>query len=98
MGRPSECRHCCRVRPVHRAHRLCVECYQFRDLWDAAPAALPDPEEDKIEEAALEAMIAEQMRPENLPPWWARAVRKQQKRGIARAREEFGRLLWGKRA
>lgn len=94
MGKPSECRHCKRPGPVHRRHLLCVECYQFRDLWEPEPP--PDEEEEEIEAAALEAMIAEQM--QRLPKWWAKAVRRQQKKGIRAAREEFGRLLWGKRA
>lgn len=94
MGAPSECRHCCRVGPVHPKHRLCVDCYQHRDLWEPEPP--PDADEEEMEEAALEAMIAEQM--QRLPKWWGADVRRQQKKGIRAARAEFGRLLWGKRA
>ncbi len=102
-AKPAECRHCKRPGPVHRKHRLCVECYQNRRLWDdcptalVAPAAVPDDEpEDGMSAEEVEALIAEQM--QRLPAWWARAVRLQQRRGVSAARAEFGRLLWGKRA
>lgn len=63
------CRHC-RAGKVNRPRGLCWNCYYTPGVKALYPvtskfAAKPEPTE-----AELDAMIAEQSKPENLPSWW----------------------------
>jgi hypothetical protein len=84
-GIVAPCRHCSRAAYL-KARGLCHPCYRVkktRDLYPALPCrgrdrpARPrqaDGTTDRMTEAELDAVIAEQSRPENLPAWWARHV------------------------
>lgn len=80
------CRHC-RLRSVY-SRRLCWRCFQdlrVRVLYPAtAHADRPRRREraDWVEptEAELDALIAEQSKPENLPAWWWEDVERQRQR------------------
>ena len=75
MKRPP-CKHC-RERPGYQARGLCWRCYRdltVRRLYPQDPRA-KRPEHEPTEEE-LEALIAEQSKPENLPGWWPEESRR----------------------
>lgn len=69
------CLHCSR-RKVNRPRGLCWKCYYcpgVREMYGprgAAGRAGAKQHEPEPTEEELDAMIAEQSKPENLPPWW----------------------------
>lgn len=69
MRGKTGCRHC-GGGPVNRPRGLCWTCYHkpgVRELYPSASKYAPTGEPTREE---LDAMITEQLRPENLPPWW----------------------------
>ncbi len=63
------CRHCTKGK-VNRPRGLCWRCYYtpgVKALYGITHKFAPKPEPT---EAELEALIAEQSKPENLPAWW----------------------------
>jgi hypothetical protein len=63
------CRHCGKKK-VNRPRGLCWACYYTPGVKELYPVTSKFAPRDEPTEAELEAMIAEQMRPENLPDWW----------------------------
>lgn len=72
------CLHC-GTRPASKARGLCFGCYKNRAVRDLYPKRRAQADGGPTE-AELDAMIAEQMRPENLPKWFHRDCRKQSPR------------------
>lgn len=69
-----KCLHCGRVRRI-QGRGLCWSCNRDRTIRNQYPLLRPrnmaddyDGSEPTMEE--LDAIIAEQMKPENLPDWW----------------------------
>jgi hypothetical protein len=63
------CRHC-RKRPVNRPCGLCWGCYYAPGVKELYPSTSKFRAKREPTMAELEALIAEQSRPENLPAWW----------------------------
>lgn len=63
---------------------LCDSCYHRKQA--TSPARI-DPEDEWTEDE-LEALIAEQSRPENLPSWWERDAR------LQNAEDVTDRISW----
>ena len=71
----KKCRHCKKA-TVSRPRGLCWVCYYtpgVKDLY--APQCKTEPNEQTEEE--LNAIIREQLKPENLPKWWSTDVKRQ---------------------
>ncbi len=80
------CRHCLKNK-AYAKRGLCSACYtRYRDLYPPATRGVPRgqgryfPSSGRPEETMeeVEALIAEQLKPENLPPWWKAAVFREQ--------------------
>ncbi len=68
----GECRHCHRFRSL-QGRGLCAMCHRTPAIRELYPRIFPMQNgalDHEPTEAELDAMIEEQMRPENLPPWW----------------------------
>lgn len=82
MDKPAACRHCSHPK-VTRPRGLCWSCYSapaVRRLYPPGggnPATAKFAPQGEPTAAELEATIAEQSRPENLPPWWWREARRE---------------------
>lgn len=91
------CLHCKRNREVKHKRGLCLSCYCDRAVRALYPRRRhPWSKEDTtadMTDAELDALIAEQLKPENLPSWWESEVRKQQRRHRAEAAGEPGHAV-----
>lgn len=93
------CLHCKVRAAVKQKRGLCMACYcdkAVRVLYPKRRGPWDKDEDDataNMTDAELDALIAEQMKPENLPPWWDYEVRKQQKRHQTEAGTECGQTL-----
>lgn len=86
------CRHCeARLTsPGGRGRGLCPRCFDDEAVRESYPQQKRGPkpgtvykpraEETEPTEEELNAMIAEQSKPENLPHWWAEAERQQREK------------------
>lgn len=63
------CIHC-HSESAGRARGLCWRCYQTKGIREQYPTQIVRTFDHEPSMAELNALIAEQMRPENLPPWW----------------------------
>ncbi len=72
----GNCLHCL-TNLANRPRNLCVACYKDKSIRNQYPTLIHrnDYTEDPTMEQ-LEDTIAEQSKPENLPEWWAKDVRK----------------------
>ena len=70
------CLHCRRNKPGHGNRGLCRHCWdrpgirnRYREIRPTGPTGEPTA-------AEIDAMIAERMKPENLPAWWPAECRR----------------------
>ncbi len=63
------CRHC-RKGKVNRPRGLCWNCYYTPGVKALYPITSKFATKREPTAAELDAMVAEQMKPENLPAWW----------------------------
>lgn len=65
---PGPCVHC-KKRPGSKPRGMCTTCYRRDDIRCLYPPVTTNcPNDETMED--LDRMIAEQLRPENLPKWW----------------------------
>lgn len=78
MTTDDRCRHCHLRAAMRYKRRLCFKCYGtpvIRQMYPSTSKYAPYSAERREPTAAeIEALVAEQSRPENLPAWWARDV------------------------
>lgn len=71
--RRKPCRHCRQIVAIY-SRQICRKCYRDPDVLAKYPTDYHRvKQEEGLHEptmAEVEAMIAEQMKPENLPSWW----------------------------
>ena len=67
----AACRHGC-GRRANRPRGLCGRCYETPGVRALYPAGPREPDPGEMTDSELDALIAEQLRPENLPDWWPR--------------------------
>lgn len=65
-----KCRHCHTNKAIQDKRLLCFACYMTPAIRRLYPSRVANENRETMEE--LDALIAEQMRPENLPSWWNR--------------------------
>lgn len=84
MAVAIRCKHCNRAANGRRG--LCNRCWRdfaIRRLYPAGRGGGDTSDHSgDMTEAELDALIAEQLRPENLPDWWERDARMQQTYGM----------------